>query len=67
MSVRMKGRKCSVAEISVFPTGISGALHMIPVDRAVSITEMKLVSVHMAGYGDFQPAFRDKKIEKVLV
>ena len=60
MSVRMKGRKCSVAEIS-------GALHMIPVDRAVSITEMKLVSVHMAGYGDFQPAFRDKKIEKVLV
>ena len=26
----------------------SGPLHMIPVDRAVSVTEMKLVSVHMA-------------------
>ena len=35
---------------------------MSPVDRAGSVTEMKLVSV----YGDFQPAFRDEKCEKVV-
>ena len=28
--------------------GVSGHLHMIPVDRAGSVTEMKLVSVHLA-------------------
>ena len=36
-----------------------GPLHMSPVDRAGSVTEMK-------SYGDFQPAFRDEKFEKVL-
>ena len=38
-----------------------GPLHMSPVDRAGSVTEMKLVSVR-----DFQPAFRGEKFEKVV-
>ena len=40
-----------------------GALHMTPVDRDGSVTEMKPVSVF---YGDFKPAFRDKKFEKFV-
>ena len=36
---------------------------MSPVDRAGSVTEMKLVSVHMV---TFSPLFRDEKFEKVV-
>ena len=43
--------------------GCLGPLHMSPVDRAGSVTEMKFVSVHNGG---FQPAFRDEKFEKVV-
>ena len=40
-----------------------GALHMTPVDRDGSVTEIKLVSIF---YGDFKPAFRDENFEKVV-
>ena len=37
--------------------GQLGPLHMSPVDRAGSVSS----------YGDFQPAFRDEKFEKVVM
>ena len=43
-------------------TGL-GPLHMIAVKRAGSVTEIKLVSVHMA---TFSPLSEMKKIEKLV-
>ena len=40
-----------------------GPLHMSPVDRAGSVTEMKLVSVHMV---TFSPLSEMKNFEKVV-
>ena len=40
-----------------------GPLHMSPVDRAGSVTEMKLVSVHMV---TFSPLSEMKIFEKVV-
>ena len=36
---------------------------MIPVDRAGSVTGDE---IGVCSYGDFQPAFRDEKFEKVV-
>ena len=45
------------------PTFDLGPLHMSPVDRAGSVTEMKFVSVHMV---TFSPLCEMKIFEKVV-
>ena len=42
---------------------ILGPLHMSPVDRAGSVTEMNFA---LGSYEKFQPGFRDEKRSKIL-